>query len=373
MASRKKWIDSLVSVQSIVETVLDWITWAALALGCLGLIYILSGVIGGGMLRLAPADVARIAVGVGKITNLVMYCAVIVSFLAMARSQEHKAEVGFGVVVVGVFFWFGLAPLIAYCISVKAGHSSRVTDILIANLGLAGRAMLLALVWPVLQWLWRQLRAVPLRKKQDAEVDNFKLRREAPKKARPLTKPHFLSPCWHLPYCRDYLVEMCPAFRARKRCWKYGGGCFCDSSMIQAMLTGVSSGPRGGQQAWMRSELEARNTIYNQRGTKPPCRRCFIYMEHEKLKYEMMHPLAYPGAAAIMYFGYEPLIKPGFAWFQESATQLWQQLAFQAVTEAPKEVPGLEFATIMFTVLAGGFLLLGLLRLCELWCFKWKL
>ncbi len=376
-ARRKNWHDYLTTARSLLETALDAVTWVGLFIVGAVLIYVMVGVIGGSLFRVPQSEVARLSHSMNRVTDFMLYAAVIVAFVATIRTKEAKAEVGGAVVLGAVFLWFAFPWIVSYAISVKAGQTNDAVKIAIEKFALTGKAMLFAMIWPVLQFLWAGIRKVPLRKAQDEEVSKARLRREPPKKAKPATKPHFLSPCWHLPYCRDYLVELCPAYKARRRCWKFGGGCFCDQRLIEAMLTGMSRGARGtGEQAYLRSELDARNTVARHRSGRTPCKKCFIYLEHEKLKYEVMHPLAYPAAAAIIYFGYEHIIKEVWFWFQATLTNLWRQLAFQAVRETPesmREVFGMEAAAVMFAILLGMFLLLGLLRLCELWCFKWKL
>lgn len=372
---RRALIDFVTKFKSLLETLLDAAVWISLLIIVGVLIYVLTGVFGGSIFRMQPAEVNRVDGAMDLLTTWFIYACGVAAFLPTIRAKENKAEIGGGVLLCGALFWFGFPVLVGYLMNVKGGTGNAVVDIAVRNIVTAGKVMLVAMVWPVVEFVWRALRSVPLKQMQEDLVAKSRLKREAPKAAKPKTKPHFLSPCWHLPYCRDYLVNMCPAFKAKRRCWKFGGGCFCDQSMIEAMLTGMSRGPQQrGQQAYFKSEIAARTGVARQRAGKPPCKKCFIYLEHERLKYDVMHPLAYPAAVAIVYFGY-PYIKQFWIWGQTTLTNIWTQLAYQQVTtpEALLEMKGMEAVTVMFAILCGMFLLIGLLRFCELWCFKWKL
>ncbi|NUQ00948.1 MAG: hypothetical protein HUU35_13960 [Armatimonadetes bacterium] len=365
--------DFVTKAKSLGEALLDWGTWLGLVVCGAVLAYIFYGIFSGQLFNLPRGEVGRVRESVDTMTRLLMYAAIAVAFVATIRTKEAKVEIGAGVIAAGLGLWLGFPMFARYMQEVKGGSPNAAVSAIVQNFGVTGRIMLLAMVWPVLEWAWRFVRAVPLKRAQQELVDKARLRREGPKGTKAAIKPTFLSPCWHLPYCRDYLVAMCPAFKARKRCWKFGGGCFCDNSMIEAMLVGVK---KGGGQAYMQSEIAARTGVMKQRQRKPPCKRCFIYLEHENLKYNVMHPLAYPLAAVIMYLLYEPIVRPVWLASQVFLTNLWGKLAYQAVTETPESIAqvfGMEWAMMMFTVLLGMFLLLGLLRLCELWCFKWKL
>lgn len=372
-----KIIDFVTKVKSLLETLADWATWLSLAVVAMILVYVLGGVFTGSMFRTPANQMPRILLVLERTGQWMLYCSVIAAYLATIRTKEAKAEIGFAVLVGALFLWYGF-PALARAMALNKGlHTNQASALLARHFALTGQILLGAFLWPVLEALWRGLRTVPLRKKQVEEVSKSRLRREGPKGARPKLKPNALSPCWHLPYCRDYLVEHCPAFKARKRCWKLGRGCFCDQQMIDSMLQGMArQTSRGGGQAYLRSEIEARTNVARQRQKKAPCHRCFIYLEHEKLKFDMLNPLMYPLTVGLIYFGYEPVIKPFWIQVQSWLTHAWATLAFQEVTQTPEalaQIAGAEVVTVLVAILAGMALLLGLLRLCELWCFRWKL
>ena len=38
--------------------------------------------------------------------------------------------------------------------------------------------------------------------------------------------------CWDMAYCRGFVRDVCPAFKARKSCWRIKVGCYCDEQTI---------------------------------------------------------------------------------------------------------------------------------------------
>jgi hypothetical protein len=96
-----------------------------------------------------------------------------------------------------------------------------------------------------------------------------------------------LSPCWSLPFCREVIRKQCPAYLARKTCWKFKRGCYCDDEMIARIIRGESL-----------DKIKAPTKMSQLR--KPPCGRCYIYMEHQSHKFRMISPLTIPIAVVIM-------------------------------------------------------------------------
>ncbi len=96
-----------------------------------------------------------------------------------------------------------------------------------------------------------------------------------------------LSPCWSLPFCREVIRKQCPAFLARKTCWKFKRGCYCDDEMIARIIRGDSL-----------DKIKAPTKMSQLR--KPPCGRCYIYMEHQSHKFRMISPITIPLAVVIM-------------------------------------------------------------------------
>lgn len=357
---------------SLVETISDWAVRIGLFVIVAVFIYVMLGVFTRQLFEVRGADLQRAVANVSNFTEYMMVCTLVVCLVLVFKKTEDTQEL-YSIIFVGaLFLWFGFP----FVVNWMGGMAPENQALRIAgeNFARTGQIALGTLAWPILRMIVRNIKLRPIKKQTDDYQQGSGLRREPPKGAKPRLKPNLLSPCWHLPYCRDYLVERCPAFLARKRCWKFGGGCFCDNRMIEIMLTGMPQQKKGGQ-SYLRAEIAARTGVAQQRKTKPPCKRCFIYLEHQNLKYEVMHLVAYPLTAAVMYFGYQPIVRRGWMYLHEFLQGIWQRIAFHAAqpNQSMEQAFGLETVTIMFATLIGMSLLLGLLRFCEKWCFEWKL
>ena len=114
--------------------------------------------------------------------------------------------------------------------------------------------------------------------------------------------PYRLSRCWELPFCRDYLLKVCPAWHKKKTCWKHGSGCMCDSSMMDRLMQlemGLKSGPNGASPSAPRVQSGAEK-----------CRTCSIYLSHEEEKYRLLSPIIpVAGLASLVLY---------WDWFKES-------------------------------------------------------
>ena len=122
------------------------------------------------------------------------------------------------------------------------------------------------------------------------------------------------TPCWEMPYCHEALKEMCPAYKARKSCWRYGSGCNCDPDLIESLIRAGGVGSRApdaetrrAQGEYIRSDLEADAVKAGQTRTIP-CTKCPIYNDHQRAKYKFINPIAIIGTIVVLVAGYRPLM-----------------------------------------------------------------
>src|SRR5204863_4661268 len=106
--------------------------------------------------------------------------------------------------------------------------------------------------------------------------------------------------CWETIYCKPAIREMCPTFLAKKPCWKRKVGCYCDDDLIQRAL--------GMQKRYDVALTDVReNPAYNPRPQlsnaekRARCRRCVIYLDHQRSKYKLFSPLIIPAVAAALF------------------------------------------------------------------------
>lgn len=182
------------------------------------------------------------------------------------------------------------------------------------------------------------------------------------------------SPCWQLSYCRDVIRRQCPAYLAKTKCWKFGKGCFCDEAMINKIIAGdqLSATYRG-----TRTTHSARRP-----GSKPPCKQCYIYLEHQGHKLRWVSPLALPLAVGLTFMIW-PLYSLIWKTFGYALGWIWALISFSPVhimgpqpkggapvgQLGPDEVSAL--AQNLGGIFIGFFLLLVILRLTEMAIDRW--
>ena len=121
--------------------------------------------------------------------------------------------------------------------------------------------------------------------------------------------------CWRMPFCHEAIRELCPAYRARKTCWRYGHGCNCDPHLVESLIrsggVGRSAGSaQSGQSrpAYLRSDLETQPPRAGDRRTIS-CAQCAIYDEHQQAKFRITNPIVIIGTIVATIAGYGSLIR----------------------------------------------------------------
>jgi hypothetical protein len=219
---------------------------------------------------------------------------------------------------------------------------------------------------------------LPDRVKQRADVGVG--REEEPAQQRAARDANMFSPCWKLPFCREVIRKQCPAYLAKKRCWKFGRGCYCDEEMISRIIRGESI------------DVIKAPTRMSREG-KAPCGRCYIYLEHQAHKYRAMSPLALPITIGLMLLIWKPYTAV-FGEINKHMDVFWQRLSFEPTNFAPKAIAvdtkvvsqtdasGVgnlspeqigHVAMIIFGVLIGFFLLIYVSKMIEWAIYKAKL
>lgn len=115
----------------------------------------------------------------------------------------------------------------------------------------------------------------------------------------PLTQHrNVLNPkCWNMPYCRPFIKKMCPAWRSRKACWRIKAGCYCDETTILKALQIDSEGSAANV------GVQPQRDSVSSAVKRKRCRTCPIYSLHQRRKYQILSPLAFP-AVGIFFWSY---------------------------------------------------------------------
>lgn len=366
------WKNFLASIDGLLLLLIE----ISLVLTLFSLAYLLWGIFSGTVGRFPalpePAQ-ERILRNLQTSSQIFLLSVVVLAGTVLLRHYEDADAVTV-VAFMGAVCWFGLPFLVKQML--EAAHQfiqNEASATLIAAFSTAGKTIvaMLALVFLRHGVRWFRLpRAAP--------PPSVIARLPSPLLPRG-KKPTVFSPCWHLPYCREFLLPVCPAFQARKKCWKVGRGCMCDPDMFVALVKDMGAGVRGKQrtaQQYMYQTAQEQMRI-KRKGDKPPCKTCFIYLEHQRLKLEFLSPFVYPASALILW-GLFPLLKKGYLAFSPRLASWWATISF-AVYQ-----PGnpLEQATPMggthfygfyaFLFLLGLLLVIFLIRLLEWVILKLK-
>lgn len=302
-----------VAKQQVREVIDVWeivARWAKMALQLsviaflISLAYILYGVFSGALNQGASERVLDNLRLMGQILT-------VASLVGTAAFAFLSEEIAYTVAVglVGIALMFGSPVLLSSSLQGNAGEAAAVIGEWTRNASLAIFAVVGSrLLYEIIQ----QIRTAGSRRRE----------REGQEEISPLKKTKIgggiWSPCWGLPYCHDAVREHCPAYKARKSCWRFGYGCNCDPSLIERLIrsgaleTGKTTASHGSkqrvaQEAYVRSDLQADGAIRASERTIP-CTKCPIYLDHQRQKFKIVNPIAIVAALIAMALAYKPLL-----------------------------------------------------------------
>lgn len=363
--------EALYEIGQSIRQVLDWFeepaTWVlrgCFLVGSLCLAYILVGVFFG---KPGPGNVPN----PDLVRNLTyasqgLSYALLVGFIAAMLLAYEDNRIGAIAVGVGILLHFGL-PL---GLNVLVGDS-RSTAAMAAMFRNGGWILLIVglvkTAFDTIAWL------VTLPEKVKSAADVGFARPAELKQQAVAREATMFSPCWKLPFCREVIRKQCPAFLAKKACWKFGRGCYCDEEMIGRII-------RGEDMAVVKAPTRMSRT------GKPPCGRCYIFLEHQTHKFRLLSPLALP-LAVVATFLVWPFYAKAFGLFEKATTSIWKSLSFNpskltpdalktaspvdtAYAADPAQIA--HYAMLMLGVIMGFFILIYISKFIEWAIYKAK-
>lgn len=257
----------------------------------------------------SASEVAHLAANMRTMGQVLALCSFVgaVAFMILTLSELAFA-VALGILGVGLLL--GMPALVAT--NLAQAPQDVVTPINEWTRN-AGMAILLIVGLRILYEIVEQLRTASARRKEREEREE----ETGLKKAKKPVKLGIWSPCWDLPYCHEAVKEQCPAFKARRSCWRYGSGCNCDPSLIERLIRSgaldtakgasrASSREKAVQAAYVRSDLQADTPLKTAERTIP-CSKCPIYLEHQRQKFKIVNPIAVIATLVAMAALYAPL------------------------------------------------------------------
>lgn len=270
--------------------------------------YLLYGIFSGALSHQADARVVENLRVMGQVLAASSF------FGALAFCFLTIDEIAYAVLIgiVGAGLMFGIPVLVAG--NLHGGGSAQAAAAIQSGAKTAGMAVF-AVVG--LRFLFEIIQQVLMA----SEKRRVKAEKEAEtgiKRTKAKSAGGVWSPCWGLPYCHDAVREQCPAFRARKSCWRFGYGCNCDPSLIERLIkAGAVEGGRGAahvdartratHEAYVRSDLQADRAVRAQERTIP-CSKCPIYLDHQRQKFRIVNPIAVVACLALLAAAYRPLM-----------------------------------------------------------------
>lgn len=343
-----------------IEPVSQWMFRVGLFVGLASLAFLLYTLLVGKIGQTPPPaamlGTIKLAVTAFKISTLVLALSlVLLAFDALIISV--------GMAVLGVLLYFGAPWLFSNHIGMTTAavivmNGFRAAGTTLTTLGLFKVAL------DVMQWIMQ----LPERMKQRANVGVA--RKAEASQQRVARDANVFSPCWKLPFCRETIRKQCPAFLAKQTCWKFGRGCYCDEEMISRIIRGESL------------DVIKAPTRLSKSG-KPPCNRCHIYLEHQGHKFRALSPLTLPLTALLMWVVW-PFWTKLFS--EVMGAKIWDSLSFNPQKLAPDAIKSTEvakgglppeqvmqYATIIFGVLLGFFVMIYVAKFIEWFVYKAKL
>lgn len=268
----------------------------------IALIYLLVTVFGGHLDsagKLTGDDLAYMARGVEMATKALVIAGMALIVGLVLRFQRDEA-LGQSLSLVGALLYFGSPAFFAVTVDTKVASGSALFPPILAAFRNLGTVCLLPGLFLVLRdailriWTGVSVRRVLERRWGDEE--------ERKKQA----KPKLYGSCWDMLYCRDFVRRVCPAFAAKKPCWRVKVGCYCDEKTILLAMT--STGAANEHVKGIMNALgldQRRESSLSARLKRERCRRCGIYAEHQRQKYRLLSPMVFPAIGIMLFLFYD--------------------------------------------------------------------
>ena len=272
----------------------------------LALGYIIYAVYGGHLNGAVDARIVRNIEWMGKLLAV----AGAVGTLALALATLDEVAYSIAALIVGIGLIFGPPALILSKLDQPTSPVGEAIQTWTKN---AGFAMCALVAIRVIYYIVETIRSGPKAraKAKEEEDDLF-----GPKKVK--RTQGVWSRCWQLPYCHDTIREVCPAYKERKNCWKFGRGCNCDPMLVETMIRSGAARVGKGQDkvsahkqetadAYLREALGAGKPAAGAGATASravECKKCPIYGEHQRQKFGLANPVAIILTIALLVVAY---------------------------------------------------------------------
>ena len=323
-------------------------------------VYLLYVIFSGQMASVSPAGLGVLHT-VGQI--LLVSGVLATAALALLTLEDTTWSIVAG--MVGVLCLFGLPALVIG--QVRGMNPGEAAQVVTRWSALTGEVMIAVAGLRLLYDIYLHLTLHEERRRWREERTE---RGARDRKQRP-TYDKLLARCWEMPFCHEAVRELCPAFKAKRTCWRGARGCMCDPDLIETMLhsrapTGGRRGVRGTEAAYIRADLEA-DVPRRPSERTIPCIKCPIYTEHQRRKFAVISPLV-ALTTLVLLFVFYPQLANVYSALAQGLARLVSGMALGATSENPEwwrdylDNPSLRG---IFVVILGLFVLAWVLRVAE--------
>jgi hypothetical protein len=283
-----------------------WVLQAAAFFFIVSLGYLLYGAFSG-VLRTADARITTNLTRMGHVLTLASFVGAACFCFLTIDELAYAVLIG----LVGAGLMFGVPMMVQGNLR---GANAQAGGAVLEAFHNAGMGVLIAVAVRILFEIIQQIRLAGEKRRLKAEIEvetGIKKVKKTP------AGGGVWSPCWGLPYCHEAVREHCPAYKARRSCWRFGYGCNCDPTLIERLIrAGAMESGRGGQhldsrtkathEAFVRSDLQADRAL-KQRERTMPCTKCPIYLDHQRQKFKIVNPIFVVATLMAIAAAYKPL------------------------------------------------------------------
>ncbi len=304
----------------------DWTIWRTdicrwlLQIGVVGAVLGIGYLVWGGLKGYfaSPIDPMRVA----KVANILayfLYCCGWMIVLGLLGLYWEWRPIGITIFLSSAFAWVLMPFVFAAIAGANTDLTMRGVDALRSLLTPLLIASFVQSVWAFVEY-WRHGPTLRLKARKAGQLV-VSIQRE--KERRPTRRPFLtpLSPCWKLPVVDRLMCEHCPVMKKKRPCWRLKAGCQCSPTIVDAVLAGMAE--KTGEAGWLLSST----LLQWQKGQRPPCHRCSIFLQHQQIKYDWLAPVAFFAPPVLLFVGwerYQVLYTKAVQWLNH----LWMQIAF---------------------------------------------
>lgn len=207
--------------------------------------------------------------------------------------------------VVGVLLYFGTPEALARFVHIRNARSAEIALSIVDTFCIVGALCLIpGLVLVVRDCILRIWRGISVRRVLESRWGDEREREKQ-------KKPKFYGKCWDMAYCRSFVKQVCPAFKAKKPCWRIKVGCYCDEHTILMAMAGQGEDNESyrGILHSLGLDGQSKRPKISAKAKRIRCRRCGIYAEHQRQKYRLLSPMVFPAVIFVLVLFYGQIAK----------------------------------------------------------------